>query len=177
MPGKVIKVNRAPVLTLWAAVVAERLGYAPDEALTLGRGLAGLNAQSKGQRLGIYEEHPAEEEPKRPAQRAPGETFFVDLMGREVPAVNTPGGIRATSKGEPVDPSSVRSYLGKKFGADLPEVQAAMQALAASMPPEELARRAFSLYERFRPAIPEGKAGWGAAGDLDLDRLRNLAAH
>lgn len=30
-------VNRAPVLTLWAAVVAERLGVAWDEALTLGR--------------------------------------------------------------------------------------------------------------------------------------------
>jgi hypothetical protein len=175
MPGKVIKVNRAPVLTLWAAVVAERLGYQPDEALTLGRGLAGLNAQSKGQRLGIYEEHP-EAEPVRHEHRAPGEEFSVDLLGRQVPAVNTPGGIRATSKGQPVEPSSVRSYLGKKFGADLPEVRSAMQALAESLPPEELSRRAYSLYEHFRPAIPEGKQGWGAAGDLDLDRLRGLAA-
>ncbi len=33
-----IKVNRAPVLTLWAAVVAERLGFTHDEALTLGYG-------------------------------------------------------------------------------------------------------------------------------------------
>src|ERR1700704_5126019 len=32
-----IKVNRAPVLTLWGAVVAERLGFDRDEALTLGR--------------------------------------------------------------------------------------------------------------------------------------------
>ncbi len=31
-----IKINRAPVLTLWAAVVAERLGFRRDEALTLG---------------------------------------------------------------------------------------------------------------------------------------------
>ncbi len=37
-----IKVNRAPVLTLWAAVVAERLGYRQDEALTLGQAVAGV---------------------------------------------------------------------------------------------------------------------------------------
>ena len=35
-----IKVNRAPVLTLWAAVVAERLGHDPDTAITLGRAVA-----------------------------------------------------------------------------------------------------------------------------------------
>jgi hypothetical protein len=31
-----ISINRAPVLTLWAAVVAERLGFEWDEVLTLG---------------------------------------------------------------------------------------------------------------------------------------------
>jgi len=41
-------VNRAPVLTLWAAVVAEVLGFKHAEALTLGRAVAGLNAYSKG---------------------------------------------------------------------------------------------------------------------------------
>ena len=32
-----VMINRAPVLTLWAAVVAEVLGFEHDEALTLGR--------------------------------------------------------------------------------------------------------------------------------------------
>ena len=41
-----IKINRAPALTLWAAVVAERLGF--DEALTLGRAVAGLNSGGIG---------------------------------------------------------------------------------------------------------------------------------
>ena len=49
-----VQINRAPVLTLWATVVAERLGYSRDEALTLGKAVAGLNAQSKGRRLGIF---------------------------------------------------------------------------------------------------------------------------
>lgn len=56
-----IEINRAPVLTLWAAIVAERLGYRHDEALTLGKAVAGLNAQSKGRRLGIYK--PSEKPP------------------------------------------------------------------------------------------------------------------
>jgi hypothetical protein len=36
-----ILINRAPALTLWAAVVAERLGFKRDEALSLGKALAG----------------------------------------------------------------------------------------------------------------------------------------
>ena len=55
-------------------------------------------------------------------------------------------------------------YLGKKFGQDLPAVRTAMQALAEAYLPEALAERAFSLYEAFRPKIPEGKTGWGGAG-------------
>ncbi len=46
MPGQ-ITINRAPVLTLWAAVVAERAGYEAEAALTFGKCVAGLNAQSK----------------------------------------------------------------------------------------------------------------------------------
>ena len=52
--------NRAPVLTLWAAVVAEVLGFEHDEALTLGRAVAGLNAYSKGVSLGLFQPTPKE---------------------------------------------------------------------------------------------------------------------
>ncbi len=55
-----ILINRAPVLTLWATTVGERLGFDQDEALSLGRAVAGLTAQSKGQRLGIYKPVPQE---------------------------------------------------------------------------------------------------------------------
>src|SRR5689334_23692939 len=47
-PRAPIRVNRAPVLTVWAVVVTERLGFERDEALTLGRALAGLTAHAKG---------------------------------------------------------------------------------------------------------------------------------
>ena len=43
-----ISINRVPVLTLWAAVVAQRLGFDEDKAPSLGKAVAGLNAYSKG---------------------------------------------------------------------------------------------------------------------------------
>jgi hypothetical protein len=170
-----VKINRAPVLTLWAAVVAERLGHPGDTALTLGRALAGLNAQSKGRRLGIFE--PGEGSPER--ERGGGEDDpgpeFVALLGRQIAARRTGQGLRADEKGKPMDPASVRRYLEQKFKDDLPAVREAMQALAESLEPEDLERRGYDLYETFRPEIPEGKRGWGAAGWLDLDQIRALA--
>jgi hypothetical protein len=172
-----VKINRAPVLTLWAAVVAERLGYDRDAALTLGKAAAGLNAQSKGRRLGIYEERTPEErekEERKRRERRPDEEYMVPVLGRGVPAVDTEHGVRATAKGKPIEPGSVRRYLEKKFGEALPEVQAAMEELAAAYEPNRLASRAYDLYERFRPSIPAGKKGWGAEGELDLELIRSL---
>ena len=65
-----LSINRAPVLTLWAAVVAERLGFERDEALTLGKAVAGLTAQSKGQRLGIFARSPRRCDGSAPRKRA-----------------------------------------------------------------------------------------------------------
>jgi hypothetical protein len=167
-----VRVNRAPVLTLWAAVVAERLGFEREEALTLGRALAGLTAHAKGVRLGIFEPSAPEEVRERRGALAGGERLEVRLMGRTIPVVRTSEGLRALAKDEPVRPESVERYLAGKLGDALPEVRAAMEALAGSLPPAELARTAFRLYEGFRPAVPEGEAGWGKAGVLDLAKLR-----
>ena len=175
MATKKVKINRAPVLTLWATVVAERLGYDHEAALTLGKGVAGLNAQSKGRRLGIFEESKDKKEEKQSKTRQPGESFMVTVLGRPVPATDTDQGVRATIKGKPIDPASVQSYLENKFGENLPDVQAAMEALAKASKPDKLAAEAYDLYEQFRPDIPEGKKGWGAKGELDLDYIRSLA--
>jgi len=170
---KTIPINRAPVLTLWAAVVAQRLGFDEDEALTLGKALAGLNAQAKGRRLGIFKPH--EEKPHKAREKEPGEEFWIELCGRPVPAKNTEDGIRAVKGAQVIEPDGVRRYLEGKFGENLGAVREAMQRLAKSFSPKELADRAFGLYERFRPAIPEGVKGWGAKGDLDLELMERLA--
>jgi hypothetical protein len=167
-----IQINRAPVMALWASIVAGQLGFDQAEALTLGKVVTGLNAQSKGQRLGIYDPDEAKKEPAR--KRQPDEQYFTVLLGRRVPVVETEQGVRALNKDKPVEPDSVERYLEKKFGEALEDVRAAMQELAVSYEPDELAKQAYALYEKFRPEIPEGKKGWGAAGDLDLDRIRSL---
>jgi hypothetical protein len=46
--------------------------------------------------------------------------------------------------------------------------------LALAHPPAQLAPQAYALYEQFRPDVPEGKTGWGATGQLDLNAIRSL---
>lgn len=171
---RTISINRAPVLTLWAAVVAERLGFDWEEALTLGRAVAGLNAYSKGVRLGLFTPSPPEVREQR-AKLRPKETITVDLLHRAVPAVHTKEGLRALAKEKPVDPASVERYLASKFGEGLADARKAMEALAKSRAPKALAGEAYHLYEQFRPGVPAGVRGWGAQGTLELDAIRKLA--
>jgi hypothetical protein len=173
MSQNTISINRAPVLTLWAAVVAQRLGFDVDESLSLAKALAGLNAQAKGRRLGIFKPH--EEKPGAARKKERGEEFWVELLGRPVPAASTEDGIRAVKGAEVIEPEGVHRYLESKFGDDLKSVRFGMQRLAESYGPKELAVKAFGLYERFRPDIPAGVKGWGARGDLRLDVLATLA--
>lgn len=172
-----LRINRAPVLTLWAAVVGERLGLPRATALGCGQAVAGMNAYSKGVRLGIYAppaERPNEPPPPKPAG-VTGAIRDVHLLGRIVHVGETKDGPRAISKGEVVKPETVERYLSGKFGDRLAEVEAAMAELAKSLPPKDLAARAFHLYELFRPEVPPDERGWGAKGVLDLARIRAMA--
>jgi len=174
MSKSLVIINRAPVLALWGAIVAERMGFDSRASLTLGKALAGLNAQAKGRRLGIFSapKLPAGEHPKK---HGLGEEFWVDLCGRMIPAKNTEQGIRAVVKDDLIDPEKVQGYLERAFGEDLAGAREAMEILARAVKPGELAKNAFRLYEEFRPQITPGKRGWGQKGELDLSRIRSLA--
>jgi uncharacterized protein (DUF2252 family) len=168
-----IRINRAPVLTLWASIVAERLGFDRDLALTLGQAIAGMSAYAKGVSLGIIEPRP-EAVRERGERLEEGERLHIDLLGRAVPVVRTPKGLRALAKGKPGSPDKIERYLHSKFKDRLEEARAAMAELAAAFHEEELWRRGFKLYEAFRPEVPKGERGWGAVGVLDLEAIRNL---
>ena len=170
MAGKTLTINRAPVLALWGTVVARRLGFDEDEALSLSKTMTGLNAQAKGRALGIYK--PSEHDRK---QLKRGDEFRVELCGRPVPAKKTDHGVRAVTGDKVVEPDAARQYLEKKFGDDLGSVRKAMEELAGAFEPEELEDKAFGLYESFRPQIPPGTRGWGAKGELSLQTIRSLA--
>ena len=170
---KTVTINRAPVLTLWAAVVAERLGYPWGAALTFGRTVAGLNAATKARGLGLAEPRP---KPRGKQIKKPAEDVVeVTLLGRTFSAVETDHGLRALAQGKPIAPASVERYLETKFGDDLKDVKAAMTKLARSRPPKRLAAEGYALYEAFRPAVPRTVRGWGAKGALDLGVVLGLA--
>ena len=76
-------------------------------------------------------------------------------------SVYTDEGLRALSGESPIHPESVQKYLESKFGDALENVSKAMLGLAKSLPPSQLAKMAYTLYEKFRPEIPPGKKGWG----------------
>lgn len=108
MPEHNVLINRAPVLTLWATIVAEQLGFDRNEALSIGKAVAGLTAQTKGQRLGIYS--PVAQEIKKVHARERGEEFFVEICGRHVPSINTTTGVRAVNKNQPIEAMGVERY-------------------------------------------------------------------
>ena len=89
--------NRAPVMTAWAMVVAERLGFRREEALSIGEsGLkrsahnitanvhhpasayTEMNAITKGVSLGIFEKDKADKIELTKEESQP----YVDIMGR-----------------------------------------------------------------------------------------------
>ena len=168
-----IRINRAPVLTLWASIVAERLGFDRDLALTLGQAIAGMSAYAKGVSLGLIEPRP-ETVRERGGRLEEGERLHIDLLGRAVPVVRTPQGLRALAKGKPGSPERIERYLQSKFKDRLAEARAAMAELVAAFDEEELGRCGFKLYEAFRPEVPKGERGWGAVGVLDPEAIRNL---
>jgi hypothetical protein len=107
--------------------------------------------------------------------RKRGEGFFVENCGRQVPAVSTTARVRAVIKNKPIELKSVETYPESDSGESFGTVRATTREVAKALRPEELSKKAFNLYEKFRPAIPEGVTGWRAKGTLDSVRMQSLA--
>ncbi len=89
-----VQINRAPVITLWVAAVAQRQGFSREAALTFGKYISGMLAQSKGRAIGIYEDSGKSEEEKaeaRQKEEAAG-IEHVDVFGMKVKAVKVSRG-------------------------------------------------------------------------------------
>jgi hypothetical protein len=170
---QIVKINRAPVLTLWVIVVAEQQGFTREEACTYGKWVAGTLARSKGRSLGIYETK-EETDKELSARKLPHEGVqYVEAFGNiKIPTIEWNGKhLAVTAKDKPLDPVAVQHYLKHSFEGQLGAVEAAMKELAEGIPPAELRTRAYRLYENFRP---EWK-GWGKKSLLNLSAIRKLA--
>ena len=148
-PGQLI-VSRASVLTLWASIVAERLGHQRSTALTLGKAVAGPTARLKVRVIGREEWVGGREEtgptldldlPRLNQKPAAAQAV---LLGKTIRLLPDAGGqLRAALRTLPTrdggvadervaaDPSEVERFLIKAFGPHLADVRTAMEGLAA----------------------------------------------
>ncbi|KAH9977767.1 hypothetical protein BGW80DRAFT_1435486 [Lactifluus volemus] len=172
-------VNRAPIMMAWACVVAERLGFSREEALSIASVYTEMNAISKGVSLGIYDK---KREADLKAAHANEAQPYVDLLGRRVPLYRTASGSwRAfttedssgnnTPGGGGAPPGAAYSYITRALRQTAPAVLGAMRLLAESYSdPVELNRMGFALYADFRPDVD----GWGKRGELRCETLLGL---
>jgi hypothetical protein len=113
-----LEINRAPVLTLWAAVMAERLDHPADTALTFGRAVAGSAARVKARNIG-RDERKADRDADRLGPRSDQVTAPVFLLGKTIRRLLLPTTdceLRAADGGQLADQIAVQRYLAKAFG-------------------------------------------------------------
>ncbi|CAL1700750.1 unnamed protein product [Somion occarium] len=166
MPKSVV-INRAPIMAAWAFVVAERLGFQREEALSIASVYTEMNAISKGVSLGIYDER----KQKGVEATKGGSQPYVDLMGRRVPLFQTSSQQwRALSSGTPVAPATAFSYIKRSLRQTTPHIVGALRLLALSYPATMLNERGFSLYAEFRPEVD----GWGKRGEIKCKSILAL---
>ena len=162
-------INRAPVLTLWVTLVAEREGFTREESLSYGKFVAARFAQSKGQSLGILEK----KSPTSNDAAEEEEAEYVVAFGRqEIPIRRDDKGNRlAILNGLTVKPSSVDYYFKQKFGGKLTETEDVMKQLVNSFELDQLKEQAYDLYTRIRPEW----RGWSNDAALNLSMIRRMA--
>ncbi|KLO08268.1 hypothetical protein SCHPADRAFT_916979 [Schizopora paradoxa] len=164
---KFVVINRAPAMTAWATVVAERLGFKREEALSIASAYTEMNAISKGVSLGIFEKGRADG-----VELAKGESQpYVDFMGRRPLYTSQPSGQwRALVKSEPVSPAAAFAYMTNAFRQTLPYVMGALRLLAGTFSPAWLNEHGFELYKDFRPEADR----WGERAELRCARILGL---
>ncbi|KAL2406414.1 hypothetical protein ABEF93_006328 [Exophiala dermatitidis] len=180
---KPIMINRAPVLQLWSASVAHRLypELSWETCLAIGSAISTLCAISKGRSIGMIDPpDTADEERKRrkEAQKRRDEAGADD----EVQVM----GFRLLVKGEDVllqgkPKHGSEAPLKGKFGGDddYQRVKDAMDTALARWTGDEeskkeLNKRAFHMYESFRPTVQSGQGGWGRKGPLSIDKIKDV---
>lgn len=171
-----IYVNRSPVMILWGAVCAERCFHLKwEEALSVASAAASAIARRKAASLDL-----ADISGESSAKNNDVSLVFLGLLGVEVSTLRDPitDEVRTIDRGVHVDPLRVSALLESRFGTQLVPLKAEMRRIAAIFDPQSLKSRdgqlVYDLYVKFRPDVPRGRAGWGAKGSLEIEKLRTL---
>lgn len=136
--GRYAVVNRAPVMTAWATVLLERLGFSRPEALSLAHCYVNYTSTMRGISLGII---PAAEKERAVHIVGPNQPHF-ELMNVKIPVMQMQdGSYRGISAGEVVSPEKAFHYMRKSMAQTLSSVIGALTLLADSFmepPPSPL---------------------------------------
>ena len=162
-----IKINRAPVLDLFAACAAqfEHPDLSWSTCLSIGSAVASICAVSKGRATGHFaEKEPDEAKAKESKEKK--EKSSVTVLKFEL-ALEDGLACMGTQK-KPAN----EGYLKSKFGDRYDEVRTTMQEALASWKghEDEFDKTGFRMYEKFRP----GSGAWGQKGGLELEKVRDV---
>lgn len=170
--GSVVVINRAPVLQLWASCVARFLHpeLSPDECFGAGAVVAALCAVAKGRAIGVVQ---GEEGKKKKGGANDDGGEVLDVMGF---ALRLKDGfvLAGKEKKKGGEAALKRKFGDKEFERVKGVFEAGLKAWEGEG--EELNKRAFHFYERFRPDVAQGQQGWGRKGELKLEKVRETVA-
>lgn len=170
---KPIVINRAPVLQLWGASVAQFLHpkIAWSTCLGIGSQIATLCAISKGRSIGTIEQADPDKKAEKAEKRrktAESADEELEVMGFAMHVKNG----EVVAQGKPKKASETQ--LRGKFGDA--EYEAAKSTMAEALrswkgKETDLNKKAFAMYEHFRPSVQSGQGGWGRKGELKLENI------
>lgn len=173
-----IIINRAPVLELWASCVTHSLhpSLPWETCLSAGSAISTITAISKGRSIGTIDKPDpgtAQERREKRAEKADKQgleelevmSFHLRLKDGQAMVSDKPKKAREEA-------------LRKKFGGEQ-NYESARRAFEEALgkwkgKEDELDKRAFHMYEDFRPSVMPGQAGWGRKGPLRLETVRQV---
>jgi hypothetical protein len=181
-----VTTNRFPIFAAWCYVIARRLGYREEEAKSLAVTRARLGAAAKAGNLG------GGRKPRghaiggdRGAPAAPEKLEQIPFVGMRPYVTRIHGERRgAMHSGEGLEVVTPRDYdvsVTRKLGEAYPSVLRVLEALAAQIPPEELNKAGYHLWEEFAPMVRdaggrESKPHFGQRGVFDPAKVERLTA-
>ncbi|CAO2649855.1 Nn.00g011470.m01.CDS01 [Neocucurbitaria sp. VM-36] len=174
-----ITINRAPVLQLWSACVTHSVYPELDwkTCLSAGSAISTICAVAKGRSIGTVPEKDVSEEKKKKKQDA--KKNQKDLENIEVMHFNLrlKDGLALVGSGDAKGKPGNEEAVKKKFGdEEYQKVRIAFEKALGSWKgeEEELSKKAFEFYEKFRPDVKSGQKGWGRKGELSLEKVREV---
>ncbi|KAK4615711.1 hypothetical protein CLAFUW4_10457 [Fulvia fulva] len=172
-----ITINRAPVLELWSSCVAQFLhpSLPWSTALSVGSAISTITAISKGRSIGTIDKPDASESSEKCEKRTQAQADLgeIDVVSFHLKIKDGSAVVGDKPK------KGNEETLKKRYGEG--QYQKAKKTFQEALEQwkgkgDELDRRAFHMYEDFRPSVPNGQKGWGRKGQLNLDSVRSAIA-